>query len=317
MIRFSLFISALILVSSAAAQTPKPGKSFPRTPEKHPDFQGVWNSTTATPVERPAEYKDKPFFTPPEALVWAQKVEGDNAEGVFQSRGVGTYNVAFRELSSVVVKTMRTSMITDPADGRLPALTPAAAAEMKRRRDATRNPASSEELGLQDQCLMFPTGAPPMVPYTYNSNFQVLQTKDTLAIQVEMPHDTRIIPLDGRPHLPASVRLWYGDSVGHWEGDTLVVDTTNFNDKTSVFGSDRNMHVVERFSMWDAETLYYQWEVDDPTAFTRPFKGEQTINRASGPVYEYACHEGNHAVEGVLGGFRAEEAAAAKAKAKN
>jgi hypothetical protein len=297
------------LVTSAAAQTR--AAAVPRTPDKHPDFQGVWNSTTGTPVERPAEYRDKAFFTPAEAAEWAKKVDGDNAEGVFQSRGIGTYNVAFRELTSVIVKTMRTSMITDPPDGRLPALTPAAAAELKRRRDLSRRPGGVEDMGLQDQCLMFPTGAPPMTPYSYNSNFQVLQTKDTLAIQIEMPHDTRIIPLDGRAHLPQSVRLWYGDSVGHWEGDTLVVDTTNFNDKASFFGSDRNMHVVERFSFYDAETILYKWEVEDPTAFTKPFKGEQTINRGAGPVYEYACHEGNHAVEGVLGGMRAEEAAEA------
>jgi hypothetical protein len=293
----------LVFVSTAAAQAV-------------PDFQGIWNSITATPVERPAEYKDQGFLTPGEAAVWEKKVDGDNAEGVFQARGVGTYNVAFRELTTQVVKTMRSAMITDPQDGRLPALTPAAAAELKRRKDATRHPDGVEDLGLQDQCLMFPTGAPPMTPYSYDSNFQIIQTKDTLAIQVEMPHDTRIIPLDGRPHLPASVRLWYGDSVGHWEGDTLVVDTTNFNDKTSFYGSDRNMHVVERFSLYDAETILYQWAVEDPTAFTKPFKGEQTIARGTGPVYEYACHEGNYAVPAVLRGARTDEAAAANAATK-
>jgi hypothetical protein len=239
--------SQVLLLAFASSVLAQSAHQAPRTPDGHPDLQGIWNSITATPVERPAEYKDKEFFTTAgEAAVWEKKVDGDNAEGVFQSRGVGTYNVAFRELTTAVVKTMRTSMITDPADGRLPALTPAAAAELKRRKDLTRHPDGVEDLGLQDQCLMFPTGAPPMTPYTYDSNLQIVQTKDTLAIQVEMPHDTRIIPLDGRPHLPASVRLWYGDSVGHWEGETLVVDTTNFNDKTSFYGSDRNLHVVER-----------------------------------------------------------------------
>ena len=151
-----------------------------------------------------------------------------------------------------------------------------------------------------------------MTPYNYNSNYRIVQTKDHVAIYVEMIHDTRMIPLDGRPHLPANVRLWYGDSVGHWEGDTLVVDTTNFMDKTSFYGSDKNMHVVERFRRLDAETILYQFDVDDPTAFTRPWKGELTMSSAPGPIYEYACHEGNYGLPGVLRGARAEEKATQK-----
>jgi hypothetical protein len=153
-----------------------------------------------------------------------------------------------------------------------------------------------------------------MIPYSYNSNYQIVQTGQALMIQVEMIHDTRIIALDGRPHVGSAVRLWLGDAVGHWEGNTLVVDTTNFNDgggfygdAGGMFGWDRNLHVVERFSLLDPNTLLYRFEVDDPTAFTKPWKGELTMSRVPGPVYEYACHEGNYALPNLLNGYRSSE----------
>jgi len=282
----------------------------------HPDFAGVWNSATATPLERPARLKDKEFFTPAEAAEWERRASAQNQEpsGAEAARNVGTYNVLFREFGSHVVKTLRTSIVTDPPDGRIPALTPTAAAEKRRRMDLQRHPAGAEDLGLQDQCLVFVTAVPPMLPYSYNSNYQIIQTRDRVVINVEMIHDTRIIALDGRAHLPSSVRLWLGDSVGHWEGGTLVVDTTNFNDGGGFYGAggnfswDRNLHVVERFSLLDANTILYRFEVDDPTAFTRPWKGELTMVRGSGQIYEYACHEGNYALPNLLKAFHAGQA---------
>jgi hypothetical protein len=279
--------------------------------QKHPDFAGIWNSATATPLERPARLKDKRFFTRQEAAEWESMMAAENAEPSppAASKSVGTYNVAFREFGSRVVKTLRTAVITDPPDGRIPSLTPAAAAAKRRRQELLRHPAEAKDLGLQDRCLIFPTAVPPMIPYSYNSNYQVVQTSDELMIHVEMIHDTRIVSLNGRPHLPSNVRLWLGDSIGHWEGGTLVVDTTNFNDGGGFFGDaggmygwDRNLHVVERFSLLDADTILYRFEVDDPTAFTRPWKGELTMARAGGPIYEYACHEGNYAVPSLLNG---------------
>jgi hypothetical protein len=170
-----------------------------------------------------------------------------------------------------------------------------------------RNAGSAQDFGLQDRCLVFPTAGPPMFPYRYNSNYQIIQTKDTLVVHAEMIHDTRIIPLDGRPHLPRSMRLWLGDSVGHWEGSTLVVDTTNFKDTGGffgdaggVFGWDENLHVVERFSLLDSNAIWYKFEVNDPSAYTRPWKGELTLERTRGPIYEYACHEGNYALVNLL-----------------
>ena len=185
---------------------------------------------------------------------------------------------------------------------------PAAAAALKKQKlDALNHPASVTDMGLQDRCLAFEMAAPPMIPYRYNSDYQLVQTGDALMINVEMAHDTRVIPLDGRAHAAPNVRFWLGDSVGHWEGNTLVVDTTNYNDAGGfygdaggMFGWDRNLHVVERISLMDAGTLLYQFEVDDPTAFTKRWTGEYTMSRTSGGVFEYACHEGNYSLPDLL-----------------
>ncbi|HYL36073.1 MAG TPA: hypothetical protein VEV17_09190 [Bryobacteraceae bacterium] len=301
--RWILVLALVSLVRPIAAQAPVPAAGG------HPDFGGIWNSATATPLERPARLKGKEFFTPQEAAQWERDVADQNQEPspAAASKSVGTYNTAFREFGAHVVKTLRTSIITDPRDGRIPALTPTAAAVKGRRAELLRNPGGVEDLGLQDQCLIFLTAGPPMLPYSYNSNYQIIQTQDDLMINVEMIHDTRSIPLNGRPHLPSNIRLWMGDSVGHWEGSTLVVDTTNLNDAGGfygdaggMFGWDRNLHVVERFSLLDADTILYRFEVDDSTAFTRPWKGELTMQRARGPIYEYACHEGNYAAPNLL-----------------
>jgi hypothetical protein len=284
----------------------------------HPGFEGIWNSATATPLERPSQLKDKPFFTPQEAAEWERQVAGRNEEpapdAASKNTGTGTYNTFYREFGTRTVKTLRTSIVTDPADGRIPALTPAAAEVKRRRTEAMRNAASAQDTGLQDQCLAFLTAGPPMLPYSYNSNYQIVQTGDAFVVHAEMIHDARIIRLDGRPHLPADIRLWLGDSIGHWAGATLVADTTNFNDSGGFYGDaggnfgwDRNLHVVERFSLLDAGTLLYRFEIDDPTAFTQPWKGELTMTRSPGPIYEYACHEGNYSLSNLLSGYRASE----------
>jgi len=281
-------------------------------------FDGIWNSATATPLERPAQLKDKPFFTPEEAAAWERQVAERNEEPppdtATRSTGTGTYNTFYREFGSRIVKTLRTSIITDPPDGRIPALTPPAAEVKRSRVEAMKNAASAQDTGLQDQCLAFLTAGPPMLPYSYNSNYQIMQTKDAFVVHAEMIHDARIIRLDGRPHLPPEIRLWMGDSIGRWEGNTLVVDTTNFNDAGGFYGEaggnfgwDRNLHIVERFSLLDADTLLYRFEIDNPTAFTQPWKGELTMTRSPGPIYEYACHEANYAMTNMLRGYRATE----------
>lgn len=286
--------------------------------DRQPNFEGVWNSATATPLERPAELKDKPFFTPDEAARWerefAERNEEPSPEAAAKRTGTGTYNTVYREFGTRVVKTLRTSIITEPADGRIPALTPAAADVSRRRLEGLKTFENPEALGLQDQCLAFLTAGPPMLPYSYNSNYQIVQTRDAVLVHAEMIHDARIIHLDGRPHRPSNMRSSMGDSIGRWEGDTLVVDSTNFDagggfygDAGGNFGWDRNLHIIERFRFFDANTLLYQFEIDNPTAFTRPWKGELTMVRSTERIYEYACHEANYSLTNMLRGYRAVE----------
>ena len=286
------------------------------THARRPNLEGTWNSATTTPLERPAELKDKPFFTPAEAARWDQEYARRNAEpapGAKQT-GTGTYNGFYREWGTRTVKTLRTSIITEPPDGRIPALTPAAAEIKKTRLERLRKAENPEDLGLQDQCLTFLTSGPPLLPYSYNSNYQIVQTDDVVVVSAEMIHDARLIHLDGRPHVSPSIRLWAGDSIGRWEGDTLVVDTTNFNDGGGYYGDaggnfgwDRHLHIVERFKLLDPNTLLYQFDIDNPTAFTRPWKGELTMTRSSERIYEFACHEGNYSLTNMMRGYRATE----------
>jgi hypothetical protein len=307
-VRLRLFIALALVPTIVSAQR--------AVRDAHPDFEGIWNSATVTPLERPAHLKDKPFFTPQEAAESEREAAERNEERPPQpnarNTGTGTYNTFFREFGTQTVRTRRTSIITDPPDGRIPPLTPAAAELKRRRAEQQRNPENAEDTGLQDQCLAFVTAGPPMLPYSYNSNYQIVQTKDVFLVYAEMMHDARIVRMDGRAHLAQTIRRWMGDSIGRWEGATLVVDTTNFNDAGGFYGDaggnfgwDRNLHVVERFRMFDAGTLLYQFEIDDPTAFTQPWKGELTMARSSGRIYEYACHEGNYSLVNMLRGYRA------------
>jgi len=267
---------------SAAAQTP--------------DFSGAWSSATAIPLERPARLKDQPFYTPEQAAQLQKKKTGADDDPVSRL-----------ETGSLMFPSRRTSIITDPPNGLLPPLTPAAAAIKRDRLERLRVPNGPPDMGTQDRCLIFPTSVPPMIPYRYNSTYQIVQTGDKVMIEAEMIHSARIIRLDRTAHLPSTIRLWLGDSVGRWEGATLVVETTNFNDAGGFFGDaggmygwDRNMHVVERFSLLDPNTILYRFEVEDPTAYTKPWKGELTMNRIPNPPFEYACHEGNRDLPNIL-----------------
>jgi hypothetical protein len=305
-----------IVAAIGAVTTPAARQASGRS--GRPDFEGIWNSGTATPLERPRELGDKAVFTPAEAAAWEREVARRNEEPPPQpaakSRGTGTYNNFYREWGTRTVKTRRTSIVIDPPDGRLPPLTPAAAEIRRVRLERLRRFENPEDLGLQDRCLAFLTAGPPMLPYSYNSNYQIIQTAGAVLIHAEMIHDTRIIHLDGRPHLPPGIRQWLGDSIGHWEGGTLVVDTTNFPEGGGYYGDaggnfawDGNLHLVERFSLFDADTLLYQFEIDDPTAYTARWRGELTLDRSRGPIYEYACHEANYSLANMLQGYRAAE----------
>jgi hypothetical protein len=312
----ALSLAAALLAASAPAASAQP----PQQPAAAglPSLEGTWSSATATPLERPRELADRPFFTPEEAEEWVRRFLERNEEPpsapAQAGRGTGTFNSVYRELGTGVVKTLRTSIVTDPPDGRIPALTPAAAEARRERIERNRTLENPEDLSYQDRCVIFSTSGPPMLPYSYNSNYQIVQTPSAVLVHTEMIHDARVIHLDGRPHPPTTVRFRSGWSVGRWEADTLVVDTRNFMDNGGFYGSagghfgwTENLRVVERLSLYDAATLLYRFEVHDSTAFTRPWKGELTLSRSDEQIYEYACHEGNYAMEGMLRGARAVE----------
>jgi hypothetical protein len=312
-----VFFLAPVMLSGQAA---KPSASVPRTTDGHPDFQGTWTTSTLTPLERPAEFANKPFLTEQEAKDYEARLlkEGnrDRRDGGAEVDIGRAYNEFWYDRGSHVVQTRRTSLIIDPPDGRIPALTPeaqkrqSALAEHRRQHPGD----GPEDYSLANRCILWATAGPPMMPGPYNNNYQILQSPGNVTILVEMIHDARIISTDSRPHLPSTVRQWMGDSRGRWEGDTLVVDTSNFTNKTNFRGASENMHLIERFTRTDANTIMYEFTVTDASSFTKPWTVQIPMKRSSEPVLEYACHEGNYAMEGMLGGLRAEEKAAAGAK---
>jgi hypothetical protein len=299
---FFLALVALPLVAQVA-----------RTPDGKPDLQGVWTSATLTPLERPADLGNKQFFTKEEAAQWTkqflQNNNRDRRDGPAQVDVGRAYNEFWFSRGDAVVPTLRTSLIIDPPDGRIPALTPdglqRAAARAERQR---LHPADGpEDRSLAERCINWPVAGPPMIPGGYNNNYQIVQGPGYVTIVVEMIHDVRTISTDGRPHLPATVRQWMGDPRGHWEGDTLVVDTTNFTDKTNFRGSGENLHLIERFTRSAPGQLMYEFTVNDPASFTRPWTVQIPMAKTDGPLFEYACHEGNYGMEGMLRGARQQE----------
>lgn len=274
------------------------------------DLQGIWSNATITPLERPADLAGKQTLTAEEAAAYEKKVvDRTNADhrGNGEADVATAYNQFWYDRGTKAVGTRRTSLLVDPADGHIPALTPEAQKRLDERRawmdaHATDGP---EGRSLGERCILWGTAGPPMLPGPYNNNFQILQTRDRVVILNEMIHNARVIPLDGSPHLPANIRQWMGDSRGHWDGGTLVVDTTNFSDQYSFRGSDRNMHLTERFTRASPDTLLYEFTVDDPTAFTKTWTAQILVTKTKGPIYEYACHEGNYAMMDILAGARA------------
>ena len=312
-----LAASAVVLVVAASqAQT----QNSPRLPWGDPDLEGTWTNATLTTLQRSPDLGTKAFFTPAEAAAFEkQRIQATNADRPLRPGDVGAYNDAFFERGKSVVKSRRTSLIIDPPDGRIPALTPEAQrrVETRQKHEAASPADRPEDRWLTERCILFGATV-PMLPEPYNNNYRIVQTPGQVTIMVEMNHDTRVIPLDPRPHLSQKVQQWTGDSRGHWDGNTLVVETSNlkFNDK-SRFGvgylnglSDENLRVVERFTRADANTITYQATIEDPTVFTKPWTLEISMDRTEGPLFEVACHEGNYGMFNILSGHRAEERAA-------
>ncbi|HUR34819.1 MAG TPA: hypothetical protein VM032_13550 [Vicinamibacterales bacterium] len=285
------------------------------TPSAVNGIDGTWNFSTLTPLERPAEFNGRGTITLAEAARYEQQViernNADRRDGPVEADVARAYNDAWFDRGTrlaVLNGQARTSLIVDPPDGRLPPLTADAARRQSERAQARRDhPADGpEDRSLAERCLSFNAG-PPVMPGPYNNYLQIFVFADHVIIFNEMIHDARIIPTDGRRHAAAGVRRFMGDSIGRWEGRTLVVDTVNFTDKTSFRGASERLHLVERFTRVDADTLLYQFEVDDATAFTRPWRAELPMQATTEAIFEYACHEGNHALAGILGGARYEE----------
>ena len=296
----SLAAAALLASPLATAQrtwTP------PRTPWGDPDFQGIWTYATMTPLERPREFADKDVLSADEAAAYEQQTLARQST-TNNTAGPDWWDPGTRKLVN-----RRTSLIVDPPNGRIPPLTTeaqqraAARAAARRERGPEEGP---EDLGLNVRCLNWSTAGPPMLPGVYNNNVQFVQTREHLVLFNEMIHDARIVPMDGRPH--GTLRRWMGDSRGHWEGGTLVVDTINFTDKTAFRGADEALHLTERFTRLDAGTIEYRFTVDDPSVWTRPWTGAFPLRKTDERMYEYACHEGNfRSVEGVLRGARLQD----------
>jgi hypothetical protein len=293
----------------AARPAPKASSAKPRTPWGDPDLQGLWTNTTTTPLERLREAGDKAVLSEDEREALARQVQERLDQDKPREGQVVPYNEFWYERGTL---NNRTSLIVEPADGRIPPLTP----EAQKRWDAQiesrrQHPADTWlDRSSYDRCIS--RGMPgAMLPGFYNHNYQIVQTRGYVAILVEMIHDTRIIPLDGRAHLDQSVGQWLGDPRGHWDGDTLVVETTNFNDKVfergAAWGFGADARMTERFTRVDADHVEYQFTMTGPKTFTRPWTVSTPMTRIPGPLLEYACHEGNYALPGILGGARAEE----------
>ena len=316
-------LACLALFQTAVHSQAPAGASgtAPRTAWGDPDLQGIWNNNTVVPLQRPVDLADKQELTSEEVAVRFH----DRASGLFPqdhadsttdtslgpTKGGVSYNEFWFEWGQ---DTNRTSLIVDPPDGRLPAATPEEEARQRLRTDSYVGARfdTLEDFNTFDRCIT--RGLPgAMMPGFYNHNYHILQTPDYVVLVVEMIHDARVIPLDGRPSASPRIRQWMGDSRGRWEGDSLVIETTNFNDKIlrrggTVLGGDTRMRVVERLTRVDAETIDYQVTVTDPTIWTAPWTASIPMNRRSeGTLFEYACHEGNYGLMNILTGARAQE----------
>jgi hypothetical protein len=308
--------------AARASRAPAKADSSPRTPDGQPDLQGFWTNSTYTPLERPRNVT-KEFYTKEEAAVIEKQAAAQESEqtepGTIADVHYDFSQFGLDKNQNTLARTLRTSLIVDPTDGRLPSLTPEGQRRAAERAELAKKVGrwdSAQSNELDDRCIIMAGAGPPMLNSGYNSNYQIVQAPGYVMILVEMIHDVRIIPLDRRPALPGNIRQWMGDSRGHWEGDTLVVETANFNGKNPLRGSSENMRVTERFTRIDADTISYKFTVEDPSTWTRPWTAELPMRKTVGPLFEHACHEGNYGLYNTLVGARLEDKRAAEEAAK-
>jgi len=297
--------------------------SPPRTPDGQPDLQGYWTNAGYAPLERP-EKVTKEFYTREEAAEFEKQfVDYEAAQtepGTIPDVHYDHTQFGLDRSVAGYSSNLRTSLIVDPPNGKLPPLSAegqkraAERAEAAKRRGGPYDAAQNLPLGAR--CLAMDRMGPPMLYGNYNNTYQIVQAPGQVMILAEMLHDFRVIPLDGRPQLPQDVRQWIGSGRGHWEGDTLVVETAHFNGKNPLRGSSEHMRLVERFTRMDENAIRYQFTVDDPATWTRPWSAEMPMKKTIGPIFEHACHEGNYSLSNILAGARAEEKRAEEAAKK-
>jgi len=306
-------LGSLVPVSAAAQSSSSASSSVPRTPDGRPDLQGVWDFGSVTPLQRPADLAGKEFLTEEDvsALEAEAAARVDRPPPPGQT---GAYNRFWFADGTKVVETRRTSLIVDPPDGRLPAYASAGESRMAARAAARLRNAGPEDRDVDERCILGFNSGPPMLPGAYNNFVQVFQVPGYVAIFNEMVHDVRLVPLDDRPPLSSDIKQWMGSSTGRWEGDTLVVETGNFRDLGTAHPAPNmellealgpELHLVERFSRLNEDTLLYQFTVNDPTAYAKPWSGELTMAKSDNALYEYACHEGNYGLFNILAGAQA------------
>jgi hypothetical protein len=305
------------LLAQKPAARPAPGAAqIPRTPDGRADLQGFWSNATITPLERPTEFDGKEFFTEAEAVAFERTALDRLLELLDPEDRLLAADVNYTYMDyQKVGENRRTSLIVDPASGKIPPQLPQAIER------AARRPKSSlddpEVVGLDERCLLSvalgsSNSSPPLVPNVFGQNiYQIVQTPQYVMLFSELVHDARIVRINGR-HPPASVQNWLGDSVGRWEGDTLVVDTTNFTAKTHFKGSSERLHVVERFTRMNQDTMQYRVTLDDPETWATPWTAEMAFKATDDRMFEFACHEANYAMIGILRGARVAEREAAK-----
>ncbi|HEY7444049.1 MAG TPA: hypothetical protein VH701_16590 [Vicinamibacterales bacterium] len=324
----------LALVSiPVAGQAPSTGKGSngapakpytpPRTPDGQPDLQGFWTNSTYTPLERPKDV-NKEYYTLEEAEAAIKRAaERENEQTVPGTSADVHYDFSQFGLDrsqSKFARSLRTSLIVDPPDGRIPPMTPEGEKRVAARAAARKALGGQydavENMPIGSRCIIMAGAGPPMMNAGYNANYQIVQAPGYVMILTEMIHDVRIIPLDGRPQPPAGVRQWTGVSRGRWEGQTLVVETTNFNGKNPFRGASENMRVIERFTRTAEDTISYKFTIDDPSTWAKPWSAEMPMVRTEGPIFEFACHETNYGITNILAGARADDKRAADAAAK-
>jgi hypothetical protein len=310
--------------SRVGAPPTRPAKPFTpaRTPDGQPDLQGFWTNSSYTPLERP-DNVTKELYTPEElAVVIKQAADRETAQTAPGTTADVHYDFsqfALDRSQSAFARNLRTSLIVNPENGKLPPLTPEGQKRAAERAEAAKRVGrwdSAESNQLDDRCLIMAGAGPPMLDAAYNSNYQIVQGPGYVMILTEMIHDVRVIPLDGRPQPHSNVRQWMGISRGRWEGETLVVETTNFNGKNPLRGSSENMRVTERFTRVADEAIQYRFTVEDPSTWARAWTAEMPMLKTTGPLFEHACHEGNYGLYNTLVGARLEEKNAAEAAAK-